>query len=129
MNVIRQVFETRLKAWADLQVIPIAYEGIPFTPPTSGQWLQISIIPSTTINRTIDGEKIRSVGMVQINCYGRDGHGSATLETLAQNIVNLFPIIPKFSPVSVEQTPSMLPHLVVNDFRIIPVRFRYRYEN
>lgn len=106
-SIIRAELETRLKTWADAQVpkIPIAFEGVGFTKPTSGVYLEPFLLPSATMNNTVAGSRITRYGMFHVNCWALSGKGMREVETLAQSIVDLFPILPKSGTVSIERTP------------------------
>lgn len=131
MNPIRVAIETRLKGFTDSQVppIPVAWEGVPFTPPVSGFYIQAFFLPSTTINPNVGAIRRRETGGYQINIYAKDGVGSNAIEALSDQIVNLFPVFPKFDAVSIEQTPSVQVAFVEKDWRVIPIRMKYRYES
>lgn len=129
-SVVRSYFETKLKTFADAQspIIPISFEGVPFTP-TDVPYLEIFIIPAKTSNPTVDGKRKRLKGIVQINVWIKDGKGTRQGTTISQQIIDLFPIVPK-GAVSVEETPSI--HKTITDisgWRITPVDMPYRYES
>jgi hypothetical protein len=129
---IRSELELKLAAWASSQVppIPVAYEGVAFTKPTTGPWLQPTMLTSSTVNPTVEATRRRERGVFQINCYVRDGLGSAAVENLSNNIVNLYPVVPKTGTVSIEQTPQTAAAIVTQDgWRYIPVRVSYRQES
>ena len=67
---------------------------------------------------------------MSVNVCVPDGQGSKTIESLAQQIVDLFPIVPKslFTTVSIEQTPQVGQAMIDNAFRVVPVTIRYRQE-
>ena len=130
---IRSEIESRLLSWAASQspAIPVSLEGVAFTKPTVGNYLEVFFLGSATTNPTIDGTRVRNIGTVQVNCCVPDGTGSKNVEALAQSIVNLFPVVPKsiMTTVSVEQTPQTSQALINNTFRFIPVRIKYRQES
>lgn len=125
---IRQELELRLKDWANSQSpkIPVAWEGKPFTKPTSGVYLQPFLLPTKPMNPSVDGKLIREFGIFHVNCWGIDGQGVGAVEQLAQNIVDLFPILPKVGTVSIEQTPAIENPIIDSGWRVIPVTISYR---
>lgn len=130
-NIIRQELETRLKAFADAQTPPVllSYEAVPFIKPTNfAPFLQCFFIPSITLNTDVAGSHKRELGIFQVNVWCADGNGSATIEALAQGVIDAFPIIPKTGSVSIEQTPHMSAAIIDNGWRIVPVTIRYRLE-
>lgn len=131
---IRSEIESRLITWAQAQVPPIlvSLEGVPFTKPTDGSaYLQIFFLGSASTNTSVDGLGVRVRGIAQINCCVPDGKGSKQVEALSQNIVDLFPVVPKslFTTVSIEQTPSVGQAMIDATWRIVPVTIKYRQEN
>lgn len=129
-RTIRSEIESKLKAWADSQnpVIPIAFENIPFTKPDS-TFIELYLIPSTTVNTTIGANRATQLGTFQCNIYSKAGVGTKSSEDIAQALINLFPVVPKTGSVSIEQTGSIMNPLYDAQWRVLPVRFRYRQEN
>lgn len=127
---VRSELEGRLKAWANAQMpkIPVAWEGVPFDKPLNGVFLQAFLLPAQTQNPTVDGSRTRELGIFHINCWGLDGEGWGKVEGLADNIVSLFPLLPKQGTVSVERTPSKQAHMLDNGWRVVPVVIYYRRE-
>ena len=130
--VIRAELEGRLKAWADAQTpkIPVSYEGVSFQKPTDGAYLECFLLPAGTIDVDVGATRKRHVGIFQINCWVKSGTGLRKAETLAQNIVDLFPILPKTGVVSIESTPHVddsIPDPA--GWIAVPVTVVYRYEN
>jgi len=129
-RTIRNEVETKVKAWADSQnpVIPIAFENVPFTKP-DGTFIELYIIPATTVNTTVGAKRATMLGTIQLNIHAKEGVGTKTSEDIAQSLINLFPVVPKTGTVSIEQTGSIMNPLYDAQWRITPVRFRYRQEN
>lgn len=131
-KIIRAELETRLKVWADAQTpkIPVAFEGVTFTKPTDGVYLATFLLPTETIDVDVSATRKRRIGIFQINCWARAGKGMGQVETLAQNIIDLFPIIPKVGTVSVERTPYANDAIPDDSgWMIVPVTVEYRHES
>lgn len=131
-SVIRAEFETRLKAWADAQVpkIPIAFESAPFTKPSDGFFLEPLLIPMPTVDRDVGGSGKRYVGLFRVNCWAKAGKGMGGVEKLAQNIINLFPMIPKSGSISIESTPSANNAVLDGTgWVVVPISIKYRMES
>jgi len=131
-SVIRAELEARLKTWADAQLpkVPVSYEGVAFTKPTDGVFLESFLLPTTTIDVNVDGSRKRYLGIFQINCWAKSGSGMRPVETLAQEIIDLYPILPKSGAVSIEATPEA--ERAVPDtsgWMVVPVVIEYRYES
>lgn len=130
---IRSELEGTLLTWAAAQSPPllVCVEGVPFVKPTNAPYLQVWLTSSVTTNPTVDGKRKRVRGFVSVNICVPDGKGSKQAEDLAQQIVDLFPVVPKslFTTVSIEQTPQTGQAMIDNAFRVIPVTIRYRQES
>lgn len=131
-TIIRASFETRLKNWADAQTpkVPVAFESVNFTKPADGTpFVECFLVPNVTMNPTIDGHRTRRYGVFQVNCWAQQGKGMKSVETLAEAIVSLFPLIPKVGAVSVEETPTVKPRIPDGSgWVIVPVTIKYRFE-
>ena len=130
-KVVRVILETRLKAWADAQVpkVPIAFEGTPFSKPAASAYLEPVLIPNVTINNELSGQRKTHLGMFEVRCWYPSGRGMGGVEQLANNVINLFPILPKTGSVSIENTPYA-EQSPIDDagWIIVPVIILYRYE-
>jgi len=129
---VRKVLEGRLDAWAKSQStpIPVSYQGVTFTKPTSGPYLECFLIPNDNMNYEMTGVRTTQLGLFQVNVWTKNGKGLGENEAIAQSIVALFPMVPKFSDVSVERTPTV--NAAIPDeagWIITPVLVKYRYED
>lgn len=127
---VRAELETRLKAFAEAQVPPlsIAYEASSFSKP-SAAFLECVIVPTETVNVTVDGNRIRELGVMQVNVWYPSGTGVGKLETLANKLIAAFPVVPSVGTVCIENTPSK--SRAIKDeagWVIIPVTIHYRQE-
>lgn len=128
---VRSDLETRLQLWADSQVpkIKIAWEGQAFQKPTSGVFLQAVVMRAKSRNSTLRGTDYREHGLWQISVWGLDGRGSSETENIAQDLVNLFPVVPKFASTSIEQVGSISQADIIDGWRVVHVTFPYRKES
>lgn len=130
-TAVRAALETRLKTWADAQSpkIPIAFQNVTFNKPTSGTYLEAILIPNYTFNREVSGQHHTDLGMFQVNCWSKVGEGMGKAELLAQQVRDLYPLIPKNMSVSIEQTPSIdNPIQDPSGWVAVPVLIKYRFE-
>lgn len=129
-RTIRLELEAKTKTWATGKTpqIQIAYENVDFVKP-DGTWVQMFLIPALTANNTVDTIRKTYYGMVQFNIYTKINKGTKEAEELAQELINLFPVIPKVGTVSIEQTGSILNTFVDSIWRVTPVRIHYRQED
>jgi len=128
---VRSDLETRLQLWADSQVpkIKIAWEGQSFQKPTSGVFLQAVVMRAKSRNSTLRGTDYREHGLWQISVWGLDGRGSSETENIAQDLVNLFPVVPKFASTSIEQVGTISQADIIDGWRVVHVTFHYRKES
>lgn len=130
-SIIRSELESRLKTWADAQTpkIPIAFENVAFTKPTTGVFMEAFLLPNITLNPEVSANRKRLIGIFQINCWAKSGNGMKTVEQLAQNVIDLFPVMPKSNVVSIEETPNAEKHLLDSTgWVVVPVTIKYRAE-
>jgi hypothetical protein len=129
---IRQEVESAITAFAQAQnpVIPVSYEGVPFSKPQSGPWLEVVFLTSATTNATVDATRTRTYGTVQISVYTPDGKGMKQLDSITAAIAELFPVADKarYSTFSVEQPAQISAAMIDTQFRMAAVRIRYRQE-
>ena len=126
-RTLRKEIEDKVAAWAATKSIPIAYENVTFVKPTT-TFIELYIIPATTVNPTVAAKRATLYGMIQFNIYCKSGEGSKKSEDLAQELIDLFPVVPKIGTVSIEQTGSIMNPLYDSQWRVLPVRIRYRQE-
>lgn len=129
---IRQEVEKTLLAYASAKIpkIPVAFEAVPFTKPSTGNWLELMFLEPVVINPTVDVLRTRKYGIIQINCCVPDGQGMKALDQLTEEIVALFPVHDKtkFHTFTVEQTPKISSSFPDDKFRVAVVRVKYRQE-
>jgi len=127
-RTIRTELETKINTWALSKNIPVSWENVSFEKPDN-TFIEVFIIPATTLNPNVTANRNTNYGMLQINIHTKSGAGTKQSELLAQELIELFPVVPKSGTVSIEQTGSILNAMYDAQWRILPVRFRYRQEN
>lgn len=129
-SFVRITLETALRNFATANSLPVAWEDVAFTPPATGSYLEAFFIPAKTVDITTDGLRKRYTGIFQINICTRSGSGSATSEAIENQIIALFPLVPKTHlPVSIENTPySMKITQNTNGFKKTAITVEYRME-
>lgn len=126
---VRNDLESRLKAWADSQIPPIdvVWEGTSFDKTGSEvPFLQCFIIPGKTLNATLDASKQREIGIFQVSVWGIDGKGTYETENLANQVIDLFPVYPKFAQTSIENPMSKSIAEIRGNWRVIHCSASYR---
>lgn len=127
----RSEIETRLSDWAKAQTppIPVAFQNVKFNKPLTGPFLEVYLLGDSSISSDLSASNVRTYGMFQINCYAPVNTGMAQVETLAQSVVDLYPVVPKTGTVSIEAPLNTSGSFVVDSYVCIPVRARYRTES
>lgn len=131
MTTIRQELETRIAALAAAQSPPlkVAYEDVPFDPSALQSFLEVTIVPAITQNVTVDGNRIRELGVMQVNVWAKTGKGAGLGESIADKVIAAFPVVPITGTISIVQTPYK--SRAIKDesgWRIVPVTISYRRE-
>lgn len=124
----RSEIETRVAAIAASLSLPVSYENVPFTKPSDGNWIEITFLASTSVNRNVAAQGYRVRGGFQINCYGPLDVGLGGLESTVDTIIAAFPVIPKMGTVSIDEPLSDGVALIVDASIMIPITGRYRVE-
>lgn len=128
---VRTDLETRLNQWALTRTpaITISWEDFPFDKPSDGsQFIQPIIIPARSRNTAVNGRNYREFGIFQISIWTPEGSGAAAAENLATELINLFPVFPKFADTSIEQVGSLSQPESYNGWRVVNLSFPYRRE-
>lgn len=126
----RSEIETRVLNWADAQTprIPVAIEGVKFTKPVNGPYIEVTLLGANSVSRGVDAEGTTTYGMFQLNCYAVANRGMGEVEALCRSMVALFPVLPKTGNVSIDSPLSWGGSDVIDGFVFVPVRGSYRTE-
>ncbi len=130
MSTVRKFFEKKIAAFAAANNIPVAYQGVGFTKPASGVYLETFVIPNTSTQREVsaDADKVTQRGLYQVNVWVKSGQGLGAADVVVEQIVALFPVLPKLE-VSIETpgNPGRPLSLDTSGWIAIPVVFEYRF--
>jgi hypothetical protein len=75
----------------------IAWPGLPFTPPTSGAWLEVTFLPNRGVDdRLANDGHVSPQGIYQIVCVSRP-QSELKLRSVAEQVMAAFP---KGTPIS-----------------------------
>lgn len=90
--LVRAAFETRLQTWADAQspAIPIAFENVAFTPPTT-RYIRAFMLPARTVSLTLEQTDRQRKGIYQVSLVLPSGDGVAAGTSLTAALDALFP--------------------------------------
>ncbi|MFZ5111896.1 DUF4128 domain-containing protein [Enterobacter kobei] len=127
---IAAALAARLGEWADAEDIPVAWENVPFTPPSDGLYLAVHDMPATP--RTVDlGLRCRIYsGVYQINVVVPAGTGRTDVVALADRVAELFPegqeIEGRGFTCWIDQTPGVFRGITTSVSYTVPVSLNYR---
>ncbi|ENY3728281.1 DUF4128 domain-containing protein [Enterobacter kobei] len=127
---IAAALAARLGECADAEGIPVAWENVPFTPPSDGLYLAVHDMPTTP--RTLDlGLRCRIYsGVYQINVVAPVGIGRTDVVALADRVAELFPegqeIEGRGFTCWIDQTPGVFRGITTSVSYTVPVSLNYR---
>lgn len=121
---IMQAFFSRLDSAA--LGYPIAWPNVDFTPPGSGNWLQVAYFPNRGIDNSLSGQSVIRQGLFQVSVMGRQNTGGFTLESIAQEVADLFPKLTDLADVKVSRQPYLTSQLSVSSGVVeLPLTIEY----
>lgn len=127
-SFIRQQLERHLKSWVNQQTTKpsVAWQNAPFTPPSSGIWLQATVLPADTVSGSLAATEWK--GAFRVNVFGPAGTGSNAVESVAQAIAQHFGAGTDLAGVRVLRPPSVGRGNNDDSFFMVPVSIRYRLD-
>lgn len=90
-DILVKLIETRLNDWAANQELPIAFEGVRFTPPTNANYARVKHLPATSTGEFMEGGHKLLTGLWQVSLVGPKGKGIGPLRTIALTLDDEFP--------------------------------------
>lgn len=130
-KLCRKAIESRLATWAAARVpaLPVAWENVPFTQPTSA-YLRAFLLPATTTGIDLAGAGRTYRGVYQVSVVAPLNAGPGAAEGIADELAALFPLNTRLSvtgltlqvvtPVTAAQGAQDATNFTV------PVSFQYR---
>lgn len=131
LKIIRNALESRLSTWALAQSppIPIAWQNMPFTPPTQARYLRAFLLPAETQDLGEQDDLRAEIGLLQVSVCVPSGEGALSADTLADNLAALFPValvIPAAGmSITITKTPYASPAQQETGLYVVPVNIRY----
>lgn len=105
---------------------PIAWPNVPFTPPNSGTWLEVSHFPNRGIDNSIAGQQVIRQGIFQVSVLARQNIGVFDLEQVAAQVAAVFPKLTPLANVKVSRVPYTTAALSISDGRVeLPLTIEY----
>ncbi|WP_273807277.1 MULTISPECIES: DUF4128 domain-containing protein [unclassified Pseudomonas] len=127
---IRQLFESRLSAWAVAEGYPVAYQNQDFTPPENGIYLRAYLLPAPTGSDTLAGDHRRYQGVFQISVVVPTGQGAGQAEDIVGELADLFPLYDRLTrdafTVVITTPVSQGPEVPEASTFTLPASFSYR---
>ena len=107
--------------------LPIAWPGMNFTPPSSGQWLEVSLFPNEpTENGISDISSVMPRGNFQVAVADRPGAGVVTMTKTANDVQALYARgTVLVDPVRIQRMPYQMQMVKMDDRMMIPVTMPY----
>lgn len=126
--MIAELYEAFYKKVYEIDpCFPVAYEGVDFTPPEDGIWLEPKIFNSEPISIVWDNNDTQvDFGFFQILVYFRPNAGSIEAAKMADKIALAFKKGTIVGSVTVEKTPHTTSVVADDDNLFIPVTIHYR---
>ena len=116
---IAAALAARLGEWADAEGIPVAWENVPFTPPSDGLYLAVHDMPATP--RTLD---------LGLRCRIYSGVYQINVVALADRVAELFQegqeIEGRGFTCWIDQTPGVFRGITTSVSYTVPVSLNYR---
>lgn len=104
----------------------IAYEGIKYTPPESGQWVEIKHFPNTGVDQSLNSNDVLAQGLFQVNVCNRPNTGILPLYGLAELIIGQLPKSTVITGlVRVSRAPYTSSMISLDDRIILPLTVSY----
>lgn len=110
--------------WASGLGYSVAYPGKSFTPPDSGEWLELNIIHND-LDPDLTDQTIFRRGIIQLNVCGRPNKNPLTLYGIADGLVTGYPKASAISGATITKTPYTSSLLEMDDRVMLPVTFEY----
>lgn len=90
-GAIHKALARRLEQVANTLLVPVAWENTPFTPPTSGIYLEENFLPAETEDVFVQGTKAIRRGVYQVTVVYPLAKGTQAAAALADKIAEEFP--------------------------------------
>lgn len=111
--------------------LPVAWPGLPFKPPSSGEWLEVKHFPNEGLDIGWNGVT-HPVGFFQVSVYFRPGTNTGQnslmgASTIADQVIAAFPRGLAVDETTVRKQPWQSPAIDLKDKSFIPVTIPYRW--
>lgn len=107
--------------------LTVAYPGIEFTPPATGDWIEVQAFPNETLTIGMQNTGLRELrGFFQVSACTRPGAGVMGIQAIADAVIAAFTKGTTFGGARVERQPWCSSLLTMEDRIVIPVTVRYR---
>jgi len=109
---------------AEALTLPVAYPGKRFTPPDTGEWLELSTT-ANDLQPDIGGSSVFRRGIWQINVCGRPDKNPLVLYGHADTIAATIPKGPNDAGFTITNNPVVSSLIELDDRVILPVTITY----
>jgi hypothetical protein len=132
--LVRKIFMETLADFASKHtpVLTLSRENVAYTKPTNGAtFLEVWFNPADTITSVLSADKRRFRGTCQVSVWQKEGAGAGLAETIAEELYQLFPVVPKkYLPLSIES--PVTTKKAISDgtgWYVLPCLIEYRLES
>lgn len=125
---IHKALAAKLEEAATLLGLPVAWENTPFTPPSTGIYLEEDFLPAETEDVFIQGSAPVRRGVYQVTLVYPTGRGTQAARALADDIADMFPnneVLATPGPLFVNGFPDVFSGIVDSTAYRIPVSIPY----
>lgn len=122
-QLLESVFDLTSEV-AEALALTVAYPGKKFTPPDSGEWLELSTT-ANDLQPDISGGSVFRRGICQINVCGRPDKNPLVLYVYADTIAAMIPKGPNDAGFTITNNPTVSSLIELDDRVILPITITY----
>lgn len=122
-QLLESVFDLTSEV-AEALTLTAAYPGKKFTPPDSGEWLELSTT-ANDLQPDISGSSVFRRGIFQINVCGRPDKNPLVLYGYADTIAAMIPKGPNDAGFTITNNPTVSSLIELDDRVILPITITY----
>lgn len=90
-SLLVKLIEKRLQTWAEREDLAIAFENVPFTPPTDAIYAKVFHLPATTTGAFLEGGHKALTGLFQVSLVCPRGKGAGPGRVIGESLSAYMP--------------------------------------
>lgn len=104
----------------------IAWPNVPFDPPNTGVWLEVSHFPNRGLDESLSDTDVIRQGIFQVSAMGYQNTGLFDVENAAAQVAAVFPKLTPIGNTKVSRQPYTVSAIAVSNGRIeLPLTIEY----